>query len=742
MKRSAFAIALAVMVFSFFLYIGCGEEPYSGVYKTNEQPTVRITNGPAEGDSIEYRIHFYWLGYDPDGTIDYYEYVLSEGDPIGFNPEDTAGANKWKRINGSDTVLRVIADEYDDNVKINNNLYGKYKKTHTFFIRAVDNRGTRSAPAYRSFTAWTLAPYVYIQTPVNPNPTSSQVLNPITVFSWEGKDPIDSPWNTQDVDSIRYMWGVWSADVLADLNANPDKYERKWSPWFSYEAPGDTGTSTILGDDEVLKLGFFYYFTVQAMDEAGAVTSVFDERMNFRHFLIMKPTGPLLNIREYHLGDYKFLGMNQGAAVAYLPAGFPIDLSWSGDASAYGGVVSTFRYGWDVSDINKDDEWDVLPSPLIITAPTRKWYSGVHTLFVEATDNLGVKTLGRLEINIVPLTMERNLLWVDDFFSSHFNQYYYSFPTELEHDEFWLDMCSRAEGFLPERDVYDTGEHTFLPPDFRILWNYKNIIWTYTSEDRVSTWLEVIKFVPESMAGWYPEHVINYLRIFLKMGGHLWSLGKSDKDGGLASCLLYRHYRIFPNYLKCESAGLQTGCAGDTSGVFSFAYADYCVTVLDKVGPPFRRDGDMPSRNTDWDAMTYAISDRTDPYTLAHPDLPETLTLWNEVTKPGRFFDPQVRGFTYLEVYNPEYWMRIRNIKKRSCFHPMYRIRTRQTKSQVDYQVIGFWVTRYENVRADVPGAIPALSVHLGFPLWFFNRTQAHKIADAVFKEWGISAMD
>lgn len=739
MIRSIFVYILVASVLSVLLLLACSEEPYIGSYKTNQAPTVRLTNGPAEGEETEYRVRFFWVGYDPDGTVTHYEYVLADGDPIGFDPADTSGADKWKRLNGAETTFVVTADEYDSTVVINNNLYAKYEKTHTFFIRAVDDRGKCSEPAYRSFTAWTLAPYVRITRPENPNPMAGQILNPIVHFGWEGTDPIDAPWNTQDVDSIRFMWGIYHEDLLADINKNPADYENRWSPWVSYEAPGDTGRATIIGDDEILKIGFFYYFTVQAMDEAGAISSIFDKRSNFRHFLILKPTGPMLTIDEYHAGSFRFLGISLGAKIIYLPAGFPVDFSWRGDASNYGGIISTYRYGWDISDLNEPDEWDVIPAPHITSAPTRRYYSGVHTIYVEATDNLGIRTLGSVEINIVPLTMQRNLLWVDDFFSTDFNQTQYAFPTEREHDEFWIEICSRAAGFNPDRDIYDTALHTYLPPSFRDLWNYKNIVWTYTSEDLVSSWLKVVQFVPESLAGRNTERPINYLRIFLKMGGHLWSLGKSDKDGALASVLLYRHFRIFPNYLKCESAGLRTGCAGDTSGVNSFAYRDYCVSVLDKVKPPFRLDEDMPLRRVEWDAMSYAVKDKIDPYTISHPDLPDTLALWDRVTMPGNFFDPVIRGFTFLEVYNPEYWMRRRHIKKRSCFHPMYRMRARDTKSQVDHQVIAFWVTEYEDVRADVPGAVAAPSFHCGFPLWFFNREQAAQLADVIFEEWQIS---
>ena len=170
------------------------------------------------------------------------------------------------------------------------------------------------------------------------------------------------------------------------------------------------------------------------------------------------------------------------------------------------------------------------------------------------------------------------------------------------------------------------------------------------------------------------------------------------------------------------------------------AYRDYCVSVLDKVAAMPRADWwwSMPERRIEWDAMSYGYLDAIDAVTGAHPGLPRKLQLWSTVTKPGNFFDPQVRGFSFVEVYDPEYWMDIIGVSSQSCFHPLYRMRARNGVSAVDRTVIAFWTTKYADVAAPVPGAIAAPSVHFGLPLWFFNRAQVDSIADVVFGEWGI----
>ena len=192
-------LGVVLVTFALVLFFGCNEDIYTGQMKQNVKPLIHLTNGPLEGDTIQYRVHFYWLGYDDDGTIDHYEVSLVDGDPFGFNPADTAGPDKWTSTISTDSLLIVTANEYDTTVTINYSLYARYDKTHTFFVRAIDNRGDVSEVAYRSFTAYTLAPGMNITFPTNPMPGSSQFLANVVTFIWQGKDPIDMPWNYQDV---------------------------------------------------------------------------------------------------------------------------------------------------------------------------------------------------------------------------------------------------------------------------------------------------------------------------------------------------------------------------------------------------------------------------------------------------------------------------------------------------------------------------------------------------------------
>ena len=84
--------------------------------------------------------------------------------------------------------------------------------------------------------------------------------------------------------------------------------------------------------------------------------------------------------------------------------------------------------------------------------------------------------------------------------------------------------------------------------------------------------------------------------------------------------------------------------------------------------------------------------------------------------------------------------MNINGYTAQSCFHPAYRMRSRNTRSCVDRTVIAFWTTKYADVKSDSPGAVAAPSIHFGIPLWFFDRYEVYALADAIFERWRIAA--
>jgi hypothetical protein len=199
---------------------------------------------------------------------------------------------------------------------------------------------------------------------------------------------------------------------------------------------------------------------------------------------------------------------------------------------------------------------------------------------------------------------------------------------------------------------------------------------------------------------------------------------------------------VFPLGLKCEIKGPVEGCEGDTSGVNSMAYKDYCVSIIDKVRGTFRTGTDMPVRRESLDGFSYAKRDNADPVTASLTGLPDSLGLWAEIVKPGRFFDPRQRGFLFVEAYDPEYWMRRNSLTSQTCFHPMYRMRARSTASPLHRQPVALVLTKYQDVDADgMPGGtVAAPSFHFGFELWFFDPAAVDAIMKVILDRWGIRA--
>jgi hypothetical protein len=751
---AAFGI-FALMAFFF----GC-EKTFIGPAEQNKAPEVWLSSGPVEGDTVGYQVHFYWGGWDPDGEVKSYEFVVAAGNPYGFDPEDTTGLDKWTKTMVHDSLFRVPANDTARDAIYSGNTFTRYDMTHTFFLRSIDLEGKRSEAVYLSFTAWTLAPYVEITMPRAPVPvTKVAELGRVIKFEWVGRDPIDSPENLKDPDSVRYMYhrvdspgGGYDPlfDIIGDLNKNPWRYEENWSPWIWYRAADDSGRSTRLGDEEILEVGSSHIFAVQAKDEAGAVTAIFDRRNNIRQFIVSVTAVPYLTITEPFLGGFRFIGTNLRPEKRDVPPGIQLNFRWRANAEDYGGEIVCYQYGWDVADLNDPSDWDSDCSPYVLTCAA-KWFSGVHTLFVRVVDNSGSESLGQIEINIIPFTMERNLLWIDDFPSTNFSQKDYTIPTEsgdpLSHDVFWLGHCQRAIGFDKDRDVYDVYYgNGGVVPKITLIAKYKNIIWSYASDVNKQVWDNVVKFTAESAIG-SSRISVNFLSLFLSKGGHLITEGNSERANGLAASLHVQ--QPFPMNLKCETTGNQEGCEGDTSGVNCYPYKDYCITMLDKIVGAIRTTTGMPLRRVrNYDCMFPGARLSSDVWNTTVPGMPATLDLWEEVVKAGRFFDPAAAdpypgGFTLVEIYDPTYWMR-RNLIMRSqgCFHPMYLMQAKNTSSGLHNQAVALWVTKYADILPEVTEgiAVAAPSAHFGFELWYFNRAQGTAIINAIFAKWGLLA--
>lgn len=609
-----------------------------------------------------------------------------------------------------------------------------------FLIAAIG----RTPGCRRPFCPTGEEPYVIIDSPPYSPGSYPPYYSCAVEFEWHAPP-------AQPTHSTRYIItmlvdtnGVYDPefDIIADLASNPRRYERMWTPWMMYNESRGSGT-TAGAWEWGLEAYKIYLFAVQAKNICGMTTEHFMDGRDAVIFQASDKPRPLLTVREPSIGAMKFRGSVTIPACIEYPSDHPLRFSWSADASAYGGRIEGLRYGWDIANPDDPGEWDVPPHPGNLEAPDASFATGVHTLWVEAIDNGGYSTIGKVEITIVPFTMDRNLLWVDDFPSVDRPIPDKSHPPEYEHDAFWMDICGRAADWTAG-DVYDCVENNDDPPDLELVGRYKNIIWTYTAHTQTG-WKQVVLFTPESRVGVHTQPTLNYLFIFLEMGGHIWTLGRSERSGGLAA-VLHPDAQLFPVSLECREP--EGPCDVDPDYVHSMAYEDYCVTMIDKIVGVFRNDEDMPIRRRDfYDVMTYAYKETVDPAGMDYPDLPDRLELSEEVTSyEFHYFYPNHApgGFTYVEIYDPEYRMNTKWLSSQECFHPLYRMRSRNSLSAVNNTAVALCLTKFEDIVPRVTGgiAVPARSFHFGFPLWFFDRTQVEGIADVVFEEWHIRGVN
>src|SRR5262249_35078227 len=160
---------------------------------------------------------------------------------------------------------------------------------HTFVIKAVDNQGLASAPDWRSFNAFTIAPQVRITYPTPSNLIFPKVA-PSIAITWKGIDE-DGP----NKKPVKYKFRLLTVgDPYIDFAdvTKLNRYGPEFAGWDSVS--GDT-TFKILED---LAPEVRLVFILTAIDAAGAWDPAFSQRSNV---LVFVPTyanqlGPIITL--------------------------------------------------------------------------------------------------------------------------------------------------------------------------------------------------------------------------------------------------------------------------------------------------------------------------------------------------------------------------------------------------------------------------------------------------------------
>ena len=520
----------------------------------NRPPETVLSSGPPDStNSTNSRVRLTWSGSDPDGTVDHFDYILI--DHPASDSTITGGPNdpnqvivrmperddpRWTSTHVNETLIVVRADTLrrdprpdPDNPNDNNDVVRKttFERWHTFFVRAVDNEGVEDAtPEYRTFNARTLAPTISLRLP---EPLGRELVVPTaTVFNWDGRDPVG---DGTFIDPVAARWILVPARrIFSEFIGYPDSLYYlprglRWSEWFAWDRSDRKGRQAIVNLIPANTQGQgFYMFAVQAMDEAGAVTPVFDagtpEKNNVALLFASAYLGATLTVSERSLGTFNFVGRPRPVLLD-AAAGQPIAFHWRGDASAYGGEVTHYRYTWNIRNPGNDDEWDQNWARDVSGSAPRTFDRGVQRFYLQCRDSAGVIASAEIELIMRAVTRSKDLLFVDD--TQQPNE-----STEPLEDARWRmvvdSLVARRPSidFQPSRDIYDAVENRYVPPPLTKVFDYKTIVWAVV-EGRSGSALRLLgqffdPFLSHNQSQVTP---FNYLNVYLDAGGEMWISG-------------------------------------------------------------------------------------------------------------------------------------------------------------------------------------------------------------------------
>jgi len=559
-------IAVAMLLAGAWLLAGCNDNDLGPTKKRpNLPPETNLSSGPPDSAyGANYKVHLYWSGADADGIIDHFDFILIDHPAFqdSISPSDslypsrvmvavpTPDDPRWSATSSNDTLVVSVADtlrvdprplpgsndgqlgQHNDFVRRQN-----FERWHTFFVRSVDNEGQLDlTPSYRSFNSTTLAPDVFLKSPINPQ--LEEFSGPrVIVFNWEGSDPVGdgtiiepiaSRWvmiPTRKTTATGYQ-GYPAALYAADVPWS------QWRAWASTDGLGKRAIVRGLQPVQGTEIGF-YLFAVQAMDEAGAVTPVFDAttggKNNVARVLVNDQVGATLIVDERFLGTYSFVGGSR-PVVLDVAASQPIEFRWRGDATSYGGEVVAFRYGWDIRNPQDDEEWQQPWCATCRTAPLRIFNSGTHRFFLELRDNAETITHAEIELVVNQVARTKDLLVVDD--SVHFQD-----VDEILEDTRWrvtIDSLRARQNFDFDgdlRDIYDVSSRRNEPPPLNKVFDYKTVVW-YVRRGQGGTAISTLArffdpFVPRNQNAVVK---FNFLSIFIDNGGEFWLSGQQPTE--------------------------------------------------------------------------------------------------------------------------------------------------------------------------------------------------------------------
>jgi len=239
------------------------------------------------------------------------------------------------------------------------------------------------------------------------NGLNPAIRPPIATYEWMtapgSADPVEVRHAFVSTDAFSGIYALTENYIISTPNAP------EWSAWQAYLPPG-TGTSLTTPP---MDFGG-YVFAVQGKDGSGTSEDL-DTTRNMRRIRVSnRSTGPLLAVTGNHIDTFYTTNPNTPPVIAEVNAGLPIEFCWTADASSYGGIVTGYRYGWDITDLGDDAQWAIDFTPFatnVVCSPEQTFYFGTHTFSLQVEDNDGYRTLAQVVVNIKQVTPVEKKTW-------------------------------------------------------------------------------------------------------------------------------------------------------------------------------------------------------------------------------------------------------------------------------------------------------------------------------------------
>ena len=704
----------------------CSKLGVHGTMLPDQRPTVELSQAPAPaGVPAAYAYEISWAGFDADGRVDHFLYAV---DPPRTPGHDTA----WVVTHDNRGVFVFPADSAATGGALP--LSTRY---HVFVVKAVDDRGLDSAPAWRAFDATNVAPSVQILKPA-PSALLAEQVAPSLVISWSGIDP-DGLGSTQPV---RYRWklfgpsGTFSAQTTLQM---PDSVLHYYEPTFAgWDSLPGNATSLTFHD---LLPGQAYVFAIVAFDTAGAYTPLLSAASNLL-WIQAEPAatlGPVLRICSdafaYAWPTGGFLSNPSAYAHVDFAADRPIPLSWSAVVTR-GSIVQGYRWAVDIAslddatarsneqtDLSHWSQWTTETNTLLPAfEPPPGTASQTHWFYLEAQDDAGNLSLGVLQFNAVRATFERDLLVVNDTWltpdtrslTGCANKPMGGWPTAAELDTFLFAAGGKPYKCYPAGTqsspgifagyAFDTLGTQVVPQsavNLTLLDHYRHIVWIV---DEATAFNGVnppgSAALPMPLLRWLVQPGNpNPLNTWLQQGGQLWLMG-----GGAALASL-RDFDLpgTPNNV------FGPGELGPGRLMWTFPHWRSQITILRSlsIGRSGRAVGGWPGA-PDYSAMPLEL----DAKTPATDPLPPNRTT----------------NF-YLSNFFAEYLTQPNVVVE-------------DTASTLDtlYQTLGGQSGTGFPIMTYYHGAEGPPCIFSGFPIWYFQRAQEIDLLDFVLQRmWGLT---